>query len=191
VIGKSRRRASSPRSRRRTAAVVLLLCTLFWLAVAGRLFVWPATSNVRPVDVVAVFAGGGDRADRGVELIEEGVADTIVFTSAWVEELDLWAQAYCNSRRVEVPAAVVCFDPDPSTTQGEARGLTNLAAANGWDEILLVVSTDQVWRARLLMGRCWDGDLLVVAVDHDQPALFRMIYETGASLNALVLKRRC
>jgi uncharacterized SAM-binding protein YcdF (DUF218 family) len=176
---------------RQIVALGLAVAVVFWLVVAGWLFVSPSSDQLRPVDAVVVFAGGGPRADQGVELIEQGLADTIVFFSAWVEDLDLWAVAFCNARSVEVPGHVMCFEPDPQTTQGEARGLARLAETNDWDEVVVVVSTDQVWRARLLVGRCWPGEVLVSAVDHDQSALYRMVYETGASLEAVTFKRGC
>jgi uncharacterized SAM-binding protein YcdF (DUF218 family) len=176
---------------RRLVGVVIAVVVGGWLVVSITLFGSPSTDEVRPVDAVFVLDGGGDRADRGVDLVRQGAAESVVFASARVVGYDLWAVPYCNDSKVEIPAEVTCFAPDPPTTQGEARALARLAEENDWDEILLVASTDQVWRARLLVERCWDGDLLVDAVDHEQPALWRMIYETGASLKALTVKREC
>jgi uncharacterized SAM-binding protein YcdF (DUF218 family) len=177
--------------RRLIALTVAGVLVVAWVAASARLFVWPPTDQPAPADAVVVFAGGGDRAERGVELVRDGYADTVVFASAFVEDQDVWAVRYCNYARSEVPGEVLCFEPDPGTTRGEARATADLAEERGWDEILLVVSTDQAERARMLVDRCWDGEVKVIEVAHSQPRIVRVFYEWGATAKALTVNRGC
>jgi hypothetical protein len=48
---------------------------------------------------------------------------------------------------------VVAVVPEPSTTRGEARAVSGLAADRGWREILVVTSTYHLPRARLIFRR--------------------------------------
>ena len=47
------------------------------------------------------------------------------------------------------PASVLCFQPNPDTTQGEAEGTARLAKKYGFHSIVLVTTPDQTWRAEL------------------------------------------
>ncbi len=87
---------------------------------------------------------------------------------------------------------IICFRPDPTTTQGEARATAALAAQYGWKHITVVTTADQVWRARLRFSRCWSGDLSVVrAPTSIVSRLFSAPYETAATIKAEVFQRSC
>ena len=49
---------------------------------------------------------------------------------------------------------VICFDPSPSTTRGEAEFLGRLARQYHWKSVVLVTTTPQDSRARLRAERC-------------------------------------
>jgi len=165
-------------------AVVLVLVLLPVLAVAGlvataRLFVWPATDAVEPADAVVVLAGGdGERFERGLELVDRGVAPTLV--------LSFGAPAFCNEDHA---FEVVCFAPSPETTRGEAEAIGELARAHGWSRILLVTSTPHVTRARLLVERCYSGDLDVTGATPDTGVpgwIAAVTHEWGGLVETLV-----
>ncbi|MDW3218881.1 MAG: ElyC/SanA/YdcF family protein [Acidimicrobiales bacterium] len=178
-------------SRRRwllVGAAALLLLVGF---LTNRWFVNPTTDEPGTADAIFVLGGGGNRVQFAVDLARDGVADQVVFASSFVEEERVWAARPCNTRRPRgVPDSVTfeCFEPDPGTTRGEARLLRDLAEEHGWESVVVVVSTDQVTRARRLIERCWDGEIRIVDVDHHDPWWRRAVYEWGAGLKATFLR---
>jgi hypothetical protein len=143
-------------ARRVGLAVVVVLLVVPLVVVAGiaataRLFVWPHTDRIEHADAVVVLAGGdGERLDRGLDLVHQGVAPTLV--------LSFGPPGLCDGGEA---FDVVCFTPSPETTRGEARAIGDLARAHGWSRLLLVTSTPHVTRARMLVDRCYDGRLEV------------------------------
>jgi hypothetical protein len=95
-------------------------------------------------------------------------------------------------RRIPGVRQVICFQPDPSTTQGEARASTKLAEQHGWTSMTVVTTADQVWRARLRFARCWAGDLRLVQAPTSTWVRLRSVpYEMGATVKAEVFQRSC
>jgi hypothetical protein len=87
---------------------------------------------------------------------------------------------------------VICFHPRPKTTQGESEYVGRLAASYRWRSIVLVTTRPQDTRARLRMGRCFNGDIHVVTAPlpkREWP--LAILYEWGALVKALVLQRGC
>jgi uncharacterized SAM-binding protein YcdF (DUF218 family) len=156
------------------------------------LFVFPPTDPPGRADAVVVFAGGdGERQQEGLRLVRQGVAPVLVISDG--------GQPRSTKARLcrERPAGLrlLCVSPDPATTRGEARRFAALARDQGWRTVVLVTSTYHVRRARLLLGRCWDGRIRRVATPlrNDYP------WETGEQLamewlalgTALSLRRSC
>jgi uncharacterized SAM-binding protein YcdF (DUF218 family) len=166
---------------RRTVVVVTLLVAVPVLLVGAslRLFVWPSTDHVEPADAVVVLAGGdGERLDRGLELMREGVAPTLV--------LSFGPDKLCT---IEQPYPVVCFTPSPENTRGEAEAIGRIAAEHGWTNLLLVTSTSHVTRARLLIERCFSGRLQMTAATPQTSApgwAFAIAHEWGGLAEAMV-----
>ena len=87
---------------------------------------------------------------------------------------------------------LVCFEPDPATTRGEAEAVGRLARRYHWQSVALVTTRAQDTRARIRVGRCFHGKIYVVAVSqpwHDWP--YEIAYEWGALVKALILQRAC
>jgi uncharacterized SAM-binding protein YcdF (DUF218 family) len=57
---------------------------------------------------------------------------------------------------------VICFDPAPRTTRGEARALRRYAARDGWTSAVVVSMTAHLSRARSIVGRCFSGRLTML-----------------------------
>src|SRR5690606_18214088 len=91
-------------------------------------------------------------------------------------------------------AEVVCFQPDPDRTVGEARHVGALARGRGWARIAVVTSTYPVTRARLLFRRCVDGEVVMVAAPTPRTprGLARNLPREAAGLvAALTVERGC
>lgn len=84
---------------------------------------------------------------------------------------------------------VYCGVPDPFTTQGEARWLKAMAAEHGWTSATVITFTPHITRARVLMDRCFTGDLRMVA-DRRPLSLdtwvYQYLYQTGAFLRVAI-----
>ncbi len=185
-------RISIPWSSRRRLALLFVAVAVVVIAVlTERWFVHPRTDDPGTADAVFVLGGGGDRIGLAVDLARQGVSTDIVFAAVYVEDQLVWSTRPCNHYRPpDVPETAVfrCAQPDPLTTRGEARLLADLADQEGWDEVVVVASTDQITRARRLISRCWDGEVRMVSVDHSDPWPIRALYEWGASVKATFLR---
>ena len=172
------------RARRRTVAIAAALAVAALVVVANlRLFVWPAVDTVERADAVVVLGGGdGERLDRGLALVREGVASTLA--------LSFGPDQLCN-----VPQSfdVVCFTPTPENTRGEAMAVGQLARTHGWQRVVLVTSTPHVTRARLLVERCFAGDLEVAPATPDDSTsrwVNAILHEWGGLADAMI-NRSC
>ncbi|WP_242424297.1 YdcF family protein [Frankia sp. EI5c] len=159
--------------------------TLLFVLATVRLIAFPKIDEPRPVDAIFMLGGPGPRLDRTLELARSGIAPTVVISMPGTRRCPSTADIGRDVR-------VVCFWPDPKTTQGEAREAARLARLHGWESILFVTDRSQDSRARLRIGRCYDGELLVDAVGtrlRDWPYLFT--YQTAAMVKAVVWQRSC
>jgi uncharacterized SAM-binding protein YcdF (DUF218 family) len=165
----------TPRTRRTlvvTAIVLAGLLVVTVIAVNVRLFVYPASSTPAHADAVVVLAGGnGERLDRGLELMRQGVSSNLVVSTG--------PDQLCGRQH---DFAVYCFLPDPDDTRGEAEAIAKIAAREGWDHLVLVTSDYHATRARLLLERCFPGTLDVSTAHSDKsplPLLWAIGHEWG------------
>ena len=91
-----------------------------------------------------------------------------------MHERDLWNRDVCATPPPRVD--VHCFVPEPHTTRGEGRELSRLAAENNWHTVIVVTALPHLARARFILGRCFHGDLVMVA-SPDALSLKRWAYE--------------
>ncbi|MDQ4068157.1 MAG: YdcF family protein [Actinomycetota bacterium] len=135
--------------------LVALAALLFLVSLVP--FVWPPRDGVKRADAVMVLSGDhGERLAKGLSLMEEGVAPTLVLngTPDLAQVLEL-----CRGGQ---PFEVVCLRPDPDSTRAEARAAGRLASERRWDEVVVVTTKYHVTRARLLFSRCIDGKVKMV-----------------------------
>lgn len=188
------RGAAGARWSRRTVwrAVTLgAVLTVVVASVSARLFVWPSTDVPQQADAVVLFVGGrGERLALAERLMAAGVAPNLVIPNGTAPEWPAGNRA-CSDVR---PYQVHCPRPHPDTTRGEARTIAALAKEKGWRRIVAVTSSYQLSRARLLLGRCFDGDVLSARAHPDlsAPAWARRIgHEWFAWTDAMTLARSC
>lgn len=138
------------------------------------------------VDAIVVLGGLGDRAPYGVKLAREDRASYLVFSKGLN-----WIPPGICTQHVGT-AKVVCFQPDPDTTQGEAEGTARLAKRHDWRSIVLVTTRDQAWRAKLWFGRCFSGQIYNSTAPLSWYKLpTAIVYEWGATIKAEVFDRSC
>ncbi|ANW68053.1 hypothetical protein BCA37_25530 [Mycobacterium sp. djl-10] len=132
------------------------------LGVAGYpVYVRPQTDVPRPADAILVLGGtaSAPRYLTGLDLAADGLAPTLVLSNPY-RPRDPVLDALCAQRQSGF--AVHCFAPEPRTTLGEGRELRRLAAENGWRSVVVVTSTPHVSRARYIIGKCFDGELIMI-----------------------------
>lgn len=153
----------------------------------ARLIVWPAQGVPSRVDAVVMLAGPGDRLPVALRLAGQHQARVLVVSQG--------NQGYggpCPASPAAPGIRVVCFDPNPANTRGEAEYAAGLARRLGWRSVALVVTREQDTRARVLLRRCYGG--AIYAATAAQPWTqwpYQIAYGWGSLLKALMVKRSC
>ena len=175
-----------PRRWRFLIAAAALLVAVFGAATA-RLFVWPERGMPGHVDAIVMLNGPGDRLPTALGLARAHRAPVVVISRGSPD----WANG--SGCAPQIPGVrVICFSPDPATTQGEAEFAGRLARQYHWHSIVLVTTTPQDTRARLRVQRCFPGS--IYAMTAPLPAYewpYALAYEWGATVKALLLQRTC
>lgn len=170
----------------RAAAAAFLALIVAFCVVTARLFVFPTMGMPARVDAIVVLGGSGDRLDLGLQLAREGRAPYLVLSLGlpWVPP------GICTEHVGS--AQVICFHPNPDTTQGEAEGASQIAKEHGWKSIVLVTTRDQVWRAHLRFERCYPGQIYGIgsALSWDQWP-HAIGYQWLATIKAETTQRSC
>jgi hypothetical protein len=173
-----------PEVRRRAFATVIGLVVVFAL-VTTRIFIWPAQGMPASVSAIVVLAGPGDRLPVALQLAREHRAPMLVVSQGW--------QGYGGACPPSLPAVkLICFDPNPGNTRGEAEFAGQLAKRYHWRSVVLVTTRAQDTRARIMLGRCFGGSIYVVTASLPFGAWpYQIAYGWGALFKALVLYRSC
>lgn len=189
------RGAQGRRSHRlRTACIGLVVLLVGWLVLCWSVLEHPRVDTPAHSDALLVL-GPPDpqRMATAQGLMDRGIAPTLVIATPDPQEDDPPAMVkYYNDKDFCHPRTdyeVICFKPNPSTTQGEAIQLRDLAAQRGWDDVTALTFTQHVPRARMILGRCYTGELHMTATDY-QFTWWRTVrqyaYQSGGYVKALV-----
>lgn len=181
----------APRRRQRRIVVIATIAAVFlaFCGLTARLFIFPASGMPARVDAIVMMAGPGDRYSTALNLAYQHRARVLVISTG----NDHGPGGPIGPCGPPVPGVrVICFNPSPDTTQGEAEYAARLARQYHWHSIALVTITPQDSRARLRMERCFGGHVYVM------PAPIRLrlwpyelAYEWGATIKALTISRSC
>jgi hypothetical protein len=151
----------------------------------GRMLVWPTQGMPARVSAIVMLAGPGDRLPLARQLARQRQAPMLVVSQGW--------HGYGGPCAPATPGIkVICFEPDPGDTRGEAEFAGRLAKRYRWRSVVLVTVREQDMRARIRVQRCFGGPVYVVTVSppwYDWP--YQIAYEWGALFKALVLQRAC
>ncbi|MEE1622556.1 hypothetical protein ACQ3I4_12720 [Zafaria sp. Z1313] len=194
--GRPRRRRTPGRPVRRAARVLAAgagLAAVVALA-AVVLISFPRVDEAAPADALLVLGPVDARLDTARTLMDAGIADTVAYSvpaAATVDEATAAAVGELCAPRTDYE--VLCFTPDPFTTQGEAMALRGLAAEHAWTSVNVLTFDAHVTRTRWVMERCWDGGLRVL--EYPRPAgplqrAFDVGYQ-GLGVAKLAVTRGC
>jgi uncharacterized SAM-binding protein YcdF (DUF218 family) len=163
--------------------VFVILLTVF-CAATGWLFVFPSTGMPAKVGAIVVPGGPGSRIDAALSLARQDRAPYLVLSDG------AGPGGLCGTRVGTV--SVLCFMPDPDTTQGEAEATARLAREYGFRSIVLVTTPDQTWRAKLRFRRCYSGEIFAVTTPLPLSQWpFQIAYQWAATVKAEVVNRGC
>jgi uncharacterized SAM-binding protein YcdF (DUF218 family) len=148
----------------RRLLIVLAALVAIWLVACAVLFVWPsAASAPRHADAIVVLSGGrNSRLDPALALVRRGVASILVISSPTQDPKWKTARQLCGAHRAPGGPRIICFEAHPYSTRGEARAIAAMARARGWTHVVVVTSTYHLTRARMLVRRCWSGEVSMV-----------------------------
>jgi uncharacterized SAM-binding protein YcdF (DUF218 family) len=174
-----------PRRFRRWILAWLAVLMAVTAVVTARLFVWPPQRTPGRVDAVVMIAGPYTRLTTAVRLARTRRAQFLV--------ISLGHDGYGGACPSDIPGVrLICFDPSPATTQGEAEYVGRLAVKYHWHSIELVTITPQAWRAQERLRRCFRGAVSGVTTGipwYSWP--YQVAYEWAASVKMLIVQRGC
>jgi len=166
----------------RLIAITLVICLMTLGAATGWLFIWPDRGMPARVSAIAMLNGPGNRLDTALGLAWQHRAPFVVISRG--------SQYYGHGGDCAptIPrVTVICFDPSPASTRGEAEFIGRLARQYHWRSIALVTITPQDSRGRLRVERCFSGPVYVVTAPlpwYDWP--YQVAYEWAAMVKALI-----
>ncbi|MEA9999665.1 MULTISPECIES: YdcF family protein [unclassified Cryobacterium] len=149
------------------------------------IYVFPRSDPEAKSDVVYVI-GPPDAAELSIAtaMMRKGLASELL--------ISVNDRAFDNSTGLGLCVRpqkfrVTCVTPEPFTTQGEARLLTQISQKRGWTTATVITGVAHVSRTRLLMGRCFTGDLYVIGTPSRLNAVEwagQYLYQSGAFIKA-------
>ncbi len=175
----------------RSFAVIAALA-IFWAVAGIFLYVAPPADEPKHADVLFVLGPPDQRMVYAEQLMQQGYAPTLAVSSP-VDQYGRFEAGICGAQRVY---RVVCFHSDPFTTQGEARALKDLSDQYGWKSANVLTAQFHVTRARVIVSRCYTGDLHMVADRMNLPLIsltdptyswaYQYLYQTAAFVKVAI-----
>ena len=167
-------------------SALLTVAAGFWLIVLVGLplYVFPPADEVPPSDAVFVLGPPMEERLALAELLrDEGIADRIVVSVQASGGQTAADTALCREE------GVTCAVADPSSTRGEVLLMNELAPAGETPSVIVVTSVPHVARTRYLFGKCYPGEVAVVAAEAPeslQAWASQYLYQTLSFVKAFV-----
>ncbi|MFK4295961.1 uncharacterized SAM-binding protein YcdF (DUF218 family) [Arthrobacter sp. GAS37] len=175
----------------RSFAVIAALA-IFWAIAGIFLYVAPPADEPQHADVLFVLGPPDQRIGYAEQLMQQGYSPTVAVSSP-IGKDGKFEASICTAQR---PYRIICFNPDPFTTQGEARALKNLSEQYGWKSANVLTAQFHVTRARVIISRCYGGDLHMVAQHRSLPLVslsrptsswaYQYLYQTAAFVKVAI-----
>jgi uncharacterized SAM-binding protein YcdF (DUF218 family) len=162
---------------------VLVGLVIVYLTAAGYLFVVRHDDRPAKADAVVVLSGTSQRLVVGERLVRQGYAPLLVVSRSTHPK---------PAERRACQDGALCFRADPFSTRGEARAIARLAAAHHWRLVDVVTSQFHIFRARIVIRRCYRGGLRMVGAPESLLDLpFEVVKETAKLAYQEVFGRGC
>jgi len=175
-----RHRAGRSTARRLMAGLLAVAAAISLTTFA----MWPRNDVPEEPHAVVVLGGAGlERTELGIALASRHDAELVLSASSVEagEQLGLT----CGDE-------VICIDPDPVTTAGEARAVAELARERGWDRVTVATSRFHTTRSRTLLRQCLGDRVSVVGTARpDGRSLGVHVNETLGTMAAFTIRRAC
>ncbi|MGV9713246.1 YdcF family protein [Gordonia sp. NPDC003424] len=181
----------------RTAWIVVSVVAVVVLALGAvgyQLFTREHQDALRPADAIVVLGGEHDgREDYGLRLAQEGYANAVLISNPYQPYKPIDARIMdrvCNAGTSTIE--VICFNPVPSTTQGEAIFTQRMAKQRGWHSVIVISWRYHMVRTRYIFGQCFDGDVVMRSVPRDYSRsvvrwAWQYAYQYGGLVKAAVI----
>jgi hypothetical protein len=164
---------------------VLIAIFIAFCAATARLFIWPEQGMPARVDAIMMLDSPGRPLNVAVRLAAQYRAQFLVVSQGTPASRD-------PCPRPVPGVTLICFNPEPPTTQGEAELVGRLAKKHHWRSIAVVAITPQASRARLRVARCFPGRVYMVTAPIRLSLWpYQIAYEWAALVKALVVQRSC
>jgi len=173
------------------SGISLLALLVGWLTFGWLVIGNPKVDRPRHADAIVILGSPENNARIEVAegLLDAHVANQLVISLNSPNQ----RHAYHLCTHPPTGVTVTCFQPNPSTTRGEAEEVHLLAQQHGWTSIVVVTSTFHVSRARLIFKHCFTGKLYMAAARRGIGAItwaYQYAYQTVAYVKA-VLQSGC
>lgn len=170
---------------RRKLLAALAVGFIVVCAATARLFIWPAQGMPPRVSAIVMLDSPGRPLNVAVRLAAQHRASFLVVSQGTPVSRD-------PCPRPVPGVTLICFNPVPPTTQGEAEFVARLAKKYHWRSIAVVAITPQASRARLRMERCFPGQVYTVTAPVRLSTWpYQIGYEWLALVKAVVFQRGC
>jgi len=138
---------------------IVVVVVIVWAAVTALVYAFHHGQRPIYADVVVVLEGSKTRLPLGIQLVRQGYARRLVVSRGDDKPLEA---RLCSGRERIPRVRVLCFRAIPFSTRGEAEFIGRLAASDGLTTIDVVTSKFHVYRAGVLIKRCYHGRLRIV-----------------------------
>jgi hypothetical protein len=170
--------------RRKVSAVVTVLVVVL-AATTARILIWPIEWTPAKADAIVMLAGPGSRLSVALRLARDHRAPVLVISRGWMGYGGPCPPSTAGVR-------MICFDPDPGDTRGEAEHIGALARRYDWHSLIVVATRPQAVRTQLLFARCFSGPVYVATASFSWGNWpYQIVYGWGALIKAALVVRGC
>lgn len=185
----------SPRQpTQRTLARLIIMLVVTVISVVGlsvKFTYFPRIDQTESADAIFVLGGNPyERYETAHQLARAGVSSQVVLSAP--KDYFPGMQRLCSP--LSPGYEVQCFIAQPWTTRGEAHYLIELMTDNRWDNVLVITHREHISRARYIVGRCTDKDVLFTDYRNPIPrgeVIGNWFYQVAAWSKAIFTQRGC
>lgn len=173
-------------------SIAALVALLFLNGASGTmLFARAKADPLKRADAIVVLSGEHDgREAYGISLAEQGYAPIVLISNPHGPSDQVMAKACRPQPNIEI----ICREPAPATTRGEAVLARTLADEYGWKSVIVVSWRFHLPRARYIFDQCFtspDRSVIMRDVPRTYPFSvanwqYQYLYQYGGWVKAVI-----